>query len=83
MKNESQNEIKLITKELEQLRLRQQEIDISIKSAQRRLKDLTKIEETINDSHIGRSCIVLNPHLHQPTSGVILGFTKGKKPLGV
>ena len=50
---------------------------------QEKLRTLITEEEndrTINSTHIGRKCIVLNPHKHQPAEGTIIGFTKGENP---
>ena len=66
-----------LTKKLVNLRIRQIEIDRTL--VQQQLSNL-KEEDNIGHQHIGRRCLVLNSHKHQPSEGKIVGFTKGIRP---
>ena len=73
------NTISDLTEKLENLRIRQTEIDRDITLVQQQLSNLQK-ENNIGHQHIGRRCRVLNSGKHQPSEGRIVGFTKGVRP---
>ena len=79
MKNDTEETIYSLIEELNGLKLQRNNINGDIASVQARLSELVG-PESIGPQHIGRKCKVLNPNVHQPTEGTIVGFTKGVKP---
>ena len=81
MKNkETEETVAELSKKLSELQIQHRTIKQSIQVVERQLSELATCQEVIDERHIGRRCRVLNPHLHQPSVGTIVGLTKGQRP---
>ena len=81
MKNKETEEIVTeLSKKLSELEIQQRIVKQSILAVEKQLSELKAESKAIDVRHIGRRCRILNPRLHQPSEGIIVGLTKGKRP---
>ena len=80
MKNTSEEQIQTLSSTLSRLQIQQHNIEQDIRDVEAQLRVLSNTPETIDSSHVGRKCKVLNPRPKQPTEGTIVGFTQGRNP---
>ena len=80
MKNTSEEQIQNLTDILSRLQIPQNNIDQEIRNVEAQLRVLSNTPASIDSSHVGRGCNVLNSRPKQPTKGTIVGFTRGRNP---